>query len=447
MEVLELASLGIVACILFFVWLLAKKLPIKAYSPIYILIGFYLVNIIFGYSIYSYSDFPSDILFDLGSLVTKGEMQGALLASLSLMLAFCLGAVFNVYILRPACHMVIYPGNCRSLERNRELRIIKSKYREKRSSERHQWLFFIAFMPIILLIVGVGPDNLLSRSDYLAEQQHELTIAGKVLAMIGVVLSGYLYANSRSWLGRGFCLFLFVIYEAIFFSLASRRFAFVPAMFMLGVILNRQDSKVVVWLFILSMVSALFLMQIPLFFREQSSYGLLPFLTILIDGTFVEPKSGHGTVLFAILTIIFAMPVTAYTMHADSLSVAYLLTSISPLPGFLTDWPHIQGYLRLNDYVPYTALGELLNYGVFVGWSYFFVVGVFVSYIDLHIRAELVKGRLFYVAVMFGLLMIFILTLWQYNLRSATRILYYVLLAQMLFLVLRRVKKALLIST
>jgi len=120
-----------------------------------------------------------------------------------------------------------------------------------------------------------------------------------------------------------------------------------------------------------------------------------------------------------------------------------LLTSISPLPGFLTDWPRVQEYLRLNAFVPYTALGELLNYGVNVGLAYFFVVGIYVSYIDLNIREALVRGRLFYVVVMLGLLLLFILVLWQYNLRSATRLLYYVLLAQILFLVFRKLKKVL----
>lgn len=443
MKVLELASLGVMGCILFLIWLLAKQLPMKAYSPIYILIGFYVVNIILGYSIYSYSDLASGILFDLGSLVTKNEMEGALLASLTLILAFCIGAAFNIYILRPAFYLVVKPGCSPFLERNRSSQVIKNKYKKKLLMGGHQWLFFVALLPVFMLIVGVGPENLLSRDVYLAENQHQLAIAGKVLAMIAVVLLGYLYSNSRSWLGKSYCLFLFLAYEVIFFSLASRRFAFVPAMFMLGVILNEQDSKVAMRLFIISIVSALFLMQIPLFFRGQLQYGLLPFVTTLIDGTFVEPKPSQGMALFAILTIIFAMPVTAYVMHADTLSVAYLLTSISPLPGFLTDWPRIQEYLRLNDYVPYTALGELLNYGVIVGWTYFFVVGVCVSYIDLNIRAALMRGRFFYVVVMFGLLMIFILTLWQYNLRSATRILYYVLFSQVLFWVLRRVRKAL----
>ena len=135
------------------------------------------------------------------------------------------------------------------------------------------------------------------------------------------------------------------------------------------------------------------------------------------------------------------MPIAAYTMHADPLSATFLLTSISPLPGFLTEWPRIQEYLRLNEHVPYSGLGELLNYGVLVGSSYFFIVGLYVSHIDRKIRIELAKGGLLYVASMFGLLMIFMLTLWQYNLRSATRIIYYLMVAQMLLWILVRVRR------
>jgi hypothetical protein len=128
-----------------------------------------------------------------------------------------------------------------------------------------------------------------------------------------------------------------------------------------------------------------------------------------------------------LLNTFYGFPLTAYVASAPHLPLSYFLTSVSPLPGSLTSWYEINAQMRVNAYIPYNAIGELLNYGWYIAVLVSFLLGAVLTAIDVDIRRRLRQREYLLPTVYIGLTVLFLLSTTQYNLRSSTRLLYYMM--------------------
>jgi hypothetical protein len=104
-------------------------------------------------------------------------------------------------------------------------------------------------------------------------------------------------------------------------------------------------------------------------------------------------------------------------------SFDYVLLGVNPIPGFLTKWES-QRYM-INNFTPFSAVGDLLRAGTWVGMCYFAIIGLYFAHIDRRLTS-VSKPSVSLFALM-ALSFIFIILTLQYPLRSSTRMIYYML--------------------
>ena len=161
-----------------------------------------------------------------------------------------------------------------------------------------------------------------------------------------------------------------------------------------------------------------------LYLRSQELHGLLPHFKQLALNSF--SSSAFGNVFGTFLVII---PVTLLGLQVPTPS-NYLLTSINPLPGRLTDWYEIAGNLLLNPWTPTGSIAQLHNLGVvqeLTAWIILgFGLGLLGKFSSRRDRALIVS------LISLALILSASLQFLQYSFRSGLRFVY----ADVLFLFL-----------
>ena len=153
---------------------------------------------------------------------------------------------------------------------------------------------------------------------------------------------------------------------------------------------------------------------------------------------FLEASIGWDAVLLNVLVSFAIIGVTAY---AQPLIPGHdLFVSLSPLPGGMAGWYQVAPQHRLNIYTPYAAVGELGNAGYGTVVVYFLAVGLLLALFDRRVRALLQDGRQAHALAIVGLIGLFCLFTVQYNLRASTRMLYYAVAVDLLFVFMYKIR-------
>jgi hypothetical protein len=242
-------------------------------------------------------------------------------------------------------------------------------------------------------------------------------------ALIPLALLAFCIAAARPGKGRILASFGIGLWTLIMFGRASRAIAALPSMLILGKFFAGAP-KIRTSSVVLAVVATFALLQLPLALRLNSSgVGVYPLWETLVQspGAVFEDFS-----LGAILgNILFSGPLTA-VVALKPIDMSTLWVSISPMPGFMTDWPIIGPTLRLSVRTPYNALGELAS----LGWLPLALVAGGCGFaLSMAGRiASGIRGGFGGVASVFTLAVtaFFSVSILQYNLRSSVRLVWYV---------------------
>jgi hypothetical protein len=170
---------------------------------------------------------------------------------------------------------------------------------------------------------------------------------------------------------------------------------------------------------------------VPLELREMPQQGLSPLSSNVREILVHDASVGYFSAAHTLLqNVFFGVPLAGYVENAVSIPKDYLLTSINPLPSFvsvagLPPWDDIRDQLRVTNDIPFSALGELLNHGWLWLISYYAAVGLVAAWADTNARAFEGQRSRWGFLVACGMLDSFAIISTQYNLRSATRFIYY----------------------
>lgn len=277
------------------------------------------------------------------------------------------------------------------------------------------------------LVAGYTWSGLLSRERYLLiAGVGPLAQVGSILVLPAFVLVGFAWSRA---VGTARLALTVVASGLVLVVLGtgSRALGLVPVAVAVGLFVARQGQqrrRQTVVLLVGTMVLSAYMLQLPLVLRSASvgGAGIEPYLFYMFAnlGRVFAPE-----VLLSILgNVLYAVPLAALSSSLD-LPASWFWTSVSPLPGFLTEWPAIQPYLRINVNTPTNGIGELVAYGLPYFVSYFLVVGAAVTYLQgLVDRLSPARAQLSRLLAP-GLVGLSALLLVQYNLRSATRTVWY----------------------
>jgi hypothetical protein len=287
-------------------------------------------------------------------------------------------------------------------------------------------------IPVLLSFVGGGPAALLSRASYLtATGPAWMVELGGSLTPVGLAGISFILFDKARPVGRIWASFLLVAYGLVLFSRGTRELAVVPLLLLASYLLQATDRRgrrriVVTTLF--AGLASLLLLQLTLTLRgEAGAAGLAPYVSALMRNP-TAAFSFAGGVGPVVANVLFSVPLTGYlAANVTALPSSDLLTSLTPMPSQFTDWAQLEPILRFDIYTPYSTLGELAIQGTAVLCLYFLLVGAVVTWLQMS-SANLGGLRSLVLQLGLGpLLVLFSLTVLQYNLRPSTRFLWYAL--------------------
>jgi hypothetical protein len=289
-------------------------------------------------------------------------------------------------------------------------------------------------IPAVLFLLS-DPTGIWSRPSYLsASGPVILTKLAPSVVPLALALAGLVLFRPADSYGRLRAGAIVALYFVLTFSRGSRLLGLFPLILLVCLLGQRRLRGGLAfrpWGALGAVVATIYCLSIPLALRSSSGgAGLMPFIKHAASepSTVLVPKVGaiFGNVLFSVpLTGGVASTGQNYGFHA-------LTVSINPLPGGLIGWPALAIKLRVNAYTPYNALGELQIQGVATLMLYFLIVGVIISRLQqIATRLPAIRRLTFQVASG-GLILLYSISLLQYNLRSATREIWYLLFVMIL---------------
>lgn len=293
------------------------------------------------------------------------------------------------------------------------------KFKWGTSEPRGGWLV-LAAIPLTLMVAELGLDSLFLRAGYLFAAKGSFAGSiGATLATAGIGVLGYMVGANRGG-KRLAAMVLMLGYASVLFSLGSRRLALIPILIALGLFIATNTPKTRLGL-PLGALATIALMPVPLMLRGSSSHGILPYVDRMS-----KYSLDQADWLAILNNVLVSFPIIGSSAFGNAkLQVSDLLISLNPMSGDIAGWYDIAPRLRLNGHTPMGAIGELGN----VGWVpvvvFSIAVGITLAWVELAVRGHIVSGVPIVAALLIGLSGLFALQMMQYNLRSAFRMLVY----------------------
>ena len=436
---LVISSILLAASLTAFLFFCVRRVPFAIWSPVYIFPLTYAAIGLGGYFYYRFSSSYRYGFYDLA--VTHNYLARSLAAFLIAISAFVIGVL--AYVLLSKRALLVYRG------RKSAKTFTVSQWQHRVPMFGRAAVTTPAFLslPLILTIVGIGPDNIWWRSDYLVEHYHYFLIAGSLLSLPAVLYLGAITPSRRNITWRVSCGFIFVLYMLIYLAMSTRQIVVIIVFYIAGLSLGGARRKVIAPLVTMWVLSLPLLLQIPLQLRGMPHQGLAPLFNNLISiATDTRISTGYIDAIDAgIRNLTFGVPLSGYVGSRPPIPIEALGSSLNPLPSFipvpgLPPWENFQESLRATKYIPYNALGELLNYGWPWLTFYYMLVGLLAAWLEVSANYfQRQRSQLGYI-VGCGMLLLFSIVSTQYNLRSATRLLWYAVAIAVLWRFMSRLR-------
>jgi len=428
-----LVELSIFALILYF---LKRRKPVELFSPVYIFLLYYVFIFSFGWLLSPLNFSAGGVSADI--VLTEYDYRMTFLYGMGIVIFFSIGAMFHTYTSKYKWNQ----HNQGNRYKANVVGVVRSKIKNNFTVSMLPTVFMLALLVIVLMLVGVGPANVLSRDVYLPVEVRGAKILGVALTPLVIMLLGYSFLRV-SHLIRYFILFLLLLFFVLYFALASRWFSFILVLFILGVLMYRPNSAKIKVLVVTSAAAAFLMLIVPLSLRALESHGLFPYIIALVDG---NVTLDWGQLEKMTNNLLFSYSLTGHIAIYEDIEIKYLLTSINPMPGSLVGWYDAAEVLRINPYTPFNAPGELLSHGVIYAAIFYFILGFYFSSLDNKINQYLSKDKLLLSALFVGLAVLYTVSSLQYNLRSGVRLLYYIIVFQIFIFILHNFKKSIVIK-
>jgi hypothetical protein len=289
-----------------------------------------------------------------------------------------------------------------------------------------RWLW-LSVLTVAAFILGTGPSYIMRSPVYRpAFGSHTLKLLGTALlpaAMLVAALVAFSPEVSRG--GKRRAVAVLGVTELLEFGAGSRGFALFPVLvFVGGWLTQRWNLRQSIIRGGIAVALSIGLLGVPLGLRTMPEHGILPALGYLFTqpGTFF---SGESNPLY---NLLLGVPLSLYVgSQVNPIPASAFWVSVTPLPGAWTDWAQVQQSLRLNAFEPYPALGELLNHGWVAVVGYSVVVGiVFEVLAAVAWRSGQRFGAPMRAIMMAGAGVVLVRSS-QYNLRTESRLIYYMI--------------------
>ena len=292
---------------------------------------------------------------------------------------------------------------------------------------------------VVAQLIGIGPQTFLRSDAYLAATGPVILVKlGTALLPLAVLIAAnVLFAANQPAVIRLTAVSLLSITELFLFSQGTRTFSLSFVLIFLSAWLTGRMStrRSILW-GVLAGLFSIFTLGIPLTLRGLPQHGLVPALNYLVtqpSGFFTgQSNPMYNALLGGSLTMYVWRVVPPIGNHA-------LFVSLNPAPGGLSGWNNLAPTLRLNMYEPYGALGELLNHGWLAVILFTGALGAIFQVLTLSAKSMRGAWSSAGEALVVSFAGLLFVRSTQYNLRTESRLIYYLLVS---FIILFFVCKA-----
>lgn len=279
----------------------------------------------------------------------------------------------------------------------------------KKSSEAFK--FLIVAITITSLIFGYGLNSLLARQGYIdtsCERNKILMIIYTLTLPISSMIAPFFRSKILSMISLA-TLFI------LSFGTTARMLILVPVFYFLGDYI--KNSKSTLTKTMLLILSLLFVFTFSLEFRNNDLQGIIYNTENLINNGLNSEYLILGLNYIFSFSFLVLSNVIKY-FHHDSQS---FLTSISPLPSSMLDINQMLSAQSLTANAPFSSISILALAGMPFLAIYYFITSLSLAIISNYFT----KNKSPLIIIIIALYLMFAIFSVQYNLRGATRLIYY----------------------
>lgn len=395
--------------------LIKRRTIFSFFSPLVLFYGFFiastLITILYHYSM------PNEWKFNIAKLdnLTNIELWTSIDVFVRMIIYFTVGALFYKYTFE--IHKNV------AFDFNFNLPIISTFFLELVS-------LLIILLNIILVWSLYGKEIFL-RESYTTDYNKFGVMIMEYSLLFLIFFGGVLY---KQRILLSLLIVFFVTILCLGFGSRMATIFLLVYLFVIYILHVEKPQKFIFRTVWIPFIIVFFGYNISL--RYSELHGLGPYLSL----PFTDPYAIIENTFFNIYyTLVFGVFATYKTLVEYTPNYQYLSTSLNPSPGFLTDWYSIYKDLRINPYAPFTTIGEIFSYP-FIAFLFYFFIGVFFAYSEKVIHSLLSNRKFLTGFTLFLLTTAFIPYSFEYNLRSATRYIYYALIFSILLRALSKIK-------
>ncbi len=312
------------------------------------------------------------------------------------------------------------PSGVRSTSWSADLRTGLAPMRT-RAMSHVRGLLWLAGIPIVLLVVGYTPWNMIDRDVYRDPAGiSTLFRAGSILSLAGAIIAASVLALPVHASQRRLALMIFVTYIVMNFSFATRELALMPLAWLLGRVLA-GGTMPRLRILVTAAVATVLIYSVPLTLRAlDDDHGLIPYTTYVAThpGTLVDVDADR-----AMKNVFQTFGVTGWVaFNVEPIDIRYLLLSVNPLPSGMVGWDAAAEELKVTSYAPYGAIGQLANHGPIFLAGYSLVLGAMLGSIDQTVKRVRPAAALLIRILSTGVGALLTFQFVQYHIRSVSRL-------------------------
>ena len=376
-----------------------------------IFVGIYAITAVCGYLGFRVFSFAYGMPFRFGDSLSVSHFVAAEFAFLVAVLAFVAG-----YMMLSERYGKARPQSQPQRIRSRRPGTISTKNAIAMAG------FIVS---VSLLLAAYGWVGIFERSEYLPNTINRVFKSLGILLTPGVLVYAHYYKVPRSAL-----VIFYLSYLLLFFGMGSRSLVLLPISYVMASFFSPGGGIGLKKLSI-SAGATILLVSIALSVRDTSTHGVIPYAQDIVSNGLEEEL-----MLLAFNYVsAFSYSLTAYLSDSMYYEVNYLWVSLDPRLGFMIGWPAVSENLKINPYAPYNTISELYFFGWSVVGAYYFAIGSIFALCERYSRN---RSRILHFVVYISVLFFTIYSL-QYNLRSSTRIIYYILAVFIAVIVIRSI--------
>ncbi|MBU3016150.1 O-antigen polysaccharide polymerase Wzy [Paraglaciecola agarilytica] len=360
-------------------------------SPVFLLPTFYMSVCCYTYIGTEFLDFAKEVPFNFYDFISKEYLYRS----------------YGIFILAASAFIT---GTLLIKDNRTYSRANQPTSSYNRRNRNNIYIIFLYLFLIVLLHLGNGFGNLYYREGYTldgAGLSSARILYTMILPLLCLCLPFYKGSSTK--------FILILLLYLLVLGTSSRNLIMIPACYFVGSYIRYRKINFISVVF--SLLAVMFSVALVMETRNNIIQGVIPNINYLFDNgidlTFIGLAINYLT--------SFSVFATALTIQDHSFDSISFITSLNPLPSSYLNIEYMVQVQKLNENAPFPALGTLALSGNIAIFIYYFLSGMIWKFLYNYFEKKWYPMSIF-ISMLF---ILFTILSTQYNLRGATRLLYY----------------------